>query len=67
MRKIGLIVLALTLILLSGCEMLPKSYERTVPKYSSVFLDCVADEFQAGTLGPCNKRVVADWIVMSGF
>lgn len=63
-RKLGLIVLILSTMHLSGCA-LPQTGP-TSPEYSQEFLLCVRDEWDKEVHGPCTDEALKDWMVLVG-
>lgn len=59
----GLVLMTLWLPACAGQRIAQGSVK---PRYEAEFLDCVADEVEAQTLGPCVKEAMADWLVQNG-
>lgn len=62
MKSQHLLTAALVLMLLTACAKKP-SVNGCSFTASAAFLDCVADEWEAGVHGECTKGVIEDWEV----
>lgn len=60
-----LTVLALTMMLLTGCASGPQLHEKSQVTPTGQYLEGLATEYRDGVYGPHTREVVKDWVAQN--